>query len=667
MMRVARVFAALGVALFTGGCAGDREASLVPDYTVHSPDGVNHQSPRYSPDGSLVAWWAPMREGTAGNEVWVANADDLSGARALGVTSAFCCLPVVWSPDGTQIAAISNQFGGAGSVVIVPVAGGDARLLTQGAGFQVPTSWHPRGDRIAFYASAEGGTLLASVVSVSTGTITPLIPGEMRPHLGFFSPDGSKIAYNVIVGPSATLWVADSVGGNPRQLTTEGFEWLVYSAVMFDAWSPDGKELLYESRRTGTGDIWVTRVDSAHARQLTRDVRNDGAAAWSPDGNWVAFRSDRGRQTDIWVVSRSGDRELRVTDSYEDESAPVWRPGTSTIAFVHESTRSSVFAMDVGDGTERRLTDDSVRVNYFTVSSDGSQVAYVIHRGATTHDLAVGPSAGGALRTIVAGGGDVVSPAWSPDDSKLVFLSERRGSQDPWVVDVAPGGGAPRQAVAWPGFESGAWWSRDGASLFVVSDRDSRLGDVWRVPLGAGDTLRVTTDGSIGGTARSYTGTDDFFAGTITGRDGALGVAHVNASGVLRQVWTRGSALTFTASPSGDSLALTSPAATGAGRETHILSASGTGARRILDGGEFVSNWSHDGNWILYTLQSGTGRDLGMVNRVTGEKRRLTTTPEDEAGPEWLPDNKTVVFRRQTIVNRISSVDMGGAIGGGGR
>jgi Tol biopolymer transport system component len=134
----------------------------------------------------------------------------------------------------------------------------------------------------------------------------------------------------VIDGIHITIWVADSTGHHPRQLTTDGFE--NFAEGGGTAWSPDGKELLYESRRTGTSDIWVVPADSGAPRQLTRDIRNDWAPRWSPDGRWVAFLSDRGKQTDVWVVPAAGGQELRVTDDANVEDLMQWLSGGRAVS-----------------------------------------------------------------------------------------------------------------------------------------------------------------------------------------------------------------------------------------------------------------------------------------------------------------------------------------------
>ncbi|MDA1080792.1 MAG: DPP IV N-terminal domain-containing protein [Gemmatimonadetes bacterium] len=389
-----RLLACVGAVVILGGCgSGD---SGLPSTTALSPDGARHSMQSFSPDGKRVAYWTPVAEGS---QLWVANAD-MSAPVKLSASGPFVG-PAIWSPDGSRLVAVSGQFGLA-DVVVVPATGGEAQRVTMDPGIEFPMAWYPDGDRIAYTATAAGGTFSSFVVSVQSGVSKPLVPGEKRPNSGYPSPDGSHVGYITGEGSTTTIWVADSAGGNPRQLTTEGFE-TFFSGT---PWSPDGKEILYESRRTGTADLWVVPIAGGAARQLTRDVRNDRFGVWSPDGKWVAFRSDRGRQTDVWVVPAAGGEERRITDNTDEEQGPLsWRPGTNELTFSTITQAAGVWALDLASSAERKLTPDSVRTSWFSVSPDGEQVNYVIERGGGVQDIAVMPLAGGPSRTLVSGGG----------------------------------------------------------------------------------------------------------------------------------------------------------------------------------------------------------------------------------------------------------------------
>ncbi len=644
MKGVARVAVLFVIVL--GACTGNDTA--LPKQTALSPDGAQQSTPSYSPDGKKITWWSPATDSSGMYQLWVGNAD-LSSPAKLPV-KAFNPSVAIWSPDGTRIATASSEFGPA-HIVVVPVAGGAATRTTQGEGFENPSMWYPGGDRLSYYATTAGGSIGSLVVSVKTGVVTPLVPSETRPLLGSPSPDGSHVGYFVINGGKVTVWVADSAGGNPRQLTTEGFE----SLVQFHEWSPDGKELLYESQRTGTTDLWVAPIDGGKPRQLTRDVRNDFAGVWSNDGKWVAFISDRGRQTDLWLVPAAGGTEKRITDNVIEEKGPLmWRPGTNELTFVTQLEKSALWAVDLADGKERRLTPDSVRISAFNTSPDGKQIVYVIEHGGGVQDLAVMPLAGGAPHALVAGGGTVVRPLWSPDGTKIVFTSDRGGTNDVWVVDA--GGGAPHQLDNWPSDERSPVWNEDGSAVYFISDRDSKLGDVWKVPASGGEPVRITKIGTVN-SLTSRAGVKDIFLTTYGTRAGQFEIARVRPDGRLEKVWDKTNAGVSSISPSGDSIATGIEQPNGKMASMILPTAGGTG-RLILNPTDRAGNWSNDGNWLLYRMFIGGAGEIAILHIADGTTRRLTTTPENEPGAEITSDSKTVIFRRSQTVKRINSVDL---------
>jgi len=626
----------------------------MPDVTPLSPEGVRALGPSYSPDGKRIAYWTPSSPGW---QLWVANADMTSPQKlpvSGGTTSA------LWSPDGTRLAATSLQFG-APRAVVVSVAGGAAKRVTAQSGINVETGWFADGERLAYAASTGegGGGFTSFAASLSTGTTKPLVRGEKRPYSGTPSPDGSHIAFNVLEGSTATVWVADSAGTNPRQLTREGFE---SQALIRMSWSPNGRGILYESRRTGTTDLWVVPVDSGSPRQLTRDVRNDYSGVWSPDSKWVAFLSDRGRQTDIWLVPAAGGKEQRVTDTPEAESNLAWRPGTNELTFVITSQKAGIWAMDLATGAERRLTPDSIQTAGFYGSPDGKEIDYIIERGGGVQDLAVMPVAGGASRILVSGGGTVDVPQWSPDGKQIVYLSDRGGSQDVWIVDRA--GGAPRRLTNWPSSESSVVWSGDGTKVYFQSDHDTKLGDAWAVSPGGGAPTRVTRNGSLSGNLIARAGVADFFAGTINPTGGQFTISRVAPDGRMTILLKRTNALADAISPTGDSIVARVEQPDGTLRAT-ILPVSGSEGRMILGPNDQVTAWSNDGKSMVYTtLANGVG-DIGIVNVIDGTTRRLTTTPESEGGAELTPDGKTMLMNRTTTIQRLFTANLSKLVAGG--
>lgn len=625
--------------------SSDSRKPALPSVTMLSPDSANHSFARFSPDGTRIFWWEPAAQG---NVLWTADAKLSNPARvpvmALQTTS------LIWSPDGSQLAVPSSSSGYV-QVGVIPAGGGPPRALTD-VMFAIPVSWHPDGDRVIYGAYAGdkgGGTLRSFVTSLSRGGHVPLIPSESRPAFGRWTPDGSRIVYMAIDGSRSTIWIADSTGQNPRQLTTDGFETLGAPGGLF---SPDGKEVVYESRRTGTSDVWILPIAGGPARQLTRDIRNDTSPMWSPDGQWIAFISERGKQTDIWVVPAAGGQEIRVTDDAIVEELMQWRD-KSTLAFLTGEGQSGIWAVTLADSSERRLTPDSLRITEPNPSPDGKQMVVRIERGGGNNDLAVMPVSGGAMRLLVQGG-DNSRTTWSPDGTTLAFMSDRGGTFDIWVVSIA--GGEPRQLTNWPGLERSPAWSGDGTTLYFVADKDARLGDVWRVPPAGGEPVRVTNAGAMNGLVTHY-GRPEVFASLVNGT-GNLVTVQLRPDGTIMPIAHGERAIPIDLIADTDSLVI-GTIGTGGRLGYRIIPLKGSGdGVGLLQSGENLS-WVFDElGVVLYKFTNGSTSDIGLLYRKTGTTRRVTNNSVDE-GSAWINhDGKTVNFLRSRPVRRIAIADL---------
>jgi dipeptidyl aminopeptidase/acylaminoacyl peptidase len=117
------------------------------------------------------------------------------------------------------------------------------------------------------------------------------------------------------------------------------------------------------------------------------------------------------------------------------------------------------------------------RVSDPQVSPDGRMVAYVLTTGSLEKNsrqsrIWLVPVAGGAPSPLAHGEGSDSSPRWSPDGTRLAFLSTRGGSAQVWAADARPGqqAAAPRRITSFPTDVSSFAWTPDGRSLVLASD-----------------------------------------------------------------------------------------------------------------------------------------------------------------------------------------------------
>jgi Tol biopolymer transport system component len=638
--------------LVVGGCAdSDRPgASGVPAFEELSPPTARHQWPTPSPDGTRLAFWALDSASNVGGWRMMLATADLREVTATEVTTTLTQFPPLWSPDGERIAVTSNR-GGNIDVYVYEVGTGALTQLTDAPGLKGAVSWRADGRELAI-VQASGTAIAGRIIDLVTKASRAGTSDTSPIAITFPSADWSQRAVYRCNGGRCTLAVEDSAG-NSRVLTTEGFE----EPPAFLPWSPDGRELLFLSRRSGAPDLWVAPVDGSPARQLTSDVRTDEMGVWSPDGRWVAFRSDRGRQSDLWIVPASGGEARRVTDDADlEQNPPIWSPDGKTLYYQVESSSDRVIVVDGATGRERDLLDAPQRVSSIRLSPDGQAVAYVRIDAGGDAELRVVPVAGGDSRLLTTGR-YIRNLRWSPDAASIAFDAQTRGSADIFVADVATG--TTRVVVDWPdSWENSAVWVDGGRGLMFVSERESRLADLWVLTLADSSVRRLTRDQSVGLLFEQLTDGDVLALSLSPAVQDAL--LRVSPDGTVRPIWDRSTFVDAAWTPDGRWLAVLADSAPGQ-RAVYLRGPQDREFRRIL-GGEFVPGmFNADGSRLVLNRLEGAATTTWDYDVATGTLRQVTKTTDREFSARPTPDGGVVVGRSATT-SRIRRVDVRGVI-----
>ena len=189
------------------------------------------------------------------------------------------------SPDQQMVAFVRWLTSGTSDLYAVPLAGGTPHRLTSDNKTVGAFMWTAAGQYISFNSTRSGPERTWRVPAAGGA-----IEAETNyPSIGALSRDGTRLAYpGSSTFDASSLWRAEisregGVAKDPRQLLPDSS--YDYSPQP----SPDGRQIVFESERSGSDQIWKCNADGSNPFQLTSLGGNSGSPRWSPDGKWIAF------------------------------------------------------------------------------------------------------------------------------------------------------------------------------------------------------------------------------------------------------------------------------------------------------------------------------------------------------------------------------------------
>jgi len=322
--------------------------------------------------------------------------------------------------------------------------------------------------------------------------------------------------------------------------------------------APDGKSVAFvvhqidvKEDKPGASHIWTVGIDGRDERQITSSNDSESSPRFSPNGRHLAFTSERpgkAKGEQVWLLDRTGGEAFQLTEikgrlqGYEwapdserlalvvrdpDPDAPEEGAGTPATprkapkpividrykfkqdvqGYLLSGRHSFIYLFDIASKKLERLTSGTADESSPSWSPDGTRIAFMSNRNRdpdrepSSQLFVVDAKAGStekALTPMTSRGGRG-KPEWSPDGKRIAFLEgddKKYGAygMEHLTIVAADGSSAPQRVVASEALDRGVSqprWGEDGKNIYaIVTDDMSAYGA--RIPVGSGSAVPIT-------------------------------------------------------------------------------------------------------------------------------------------------------------------------------
>ena len=368
-------------------------------------------TPVWSPDAKWIAFTAePQRKDRPDAKALRIAPDAISKPLDPKRFDGYVITHRRYKRDGTPTFIPNPAHNLKRQLYVVPVAGGEARQVTNLAYNVSAFQWSPSGSYFIYAVNPaedqdESYDPMGSIWTIPVSGGEPrravtLPGGQSAPAI---SPDGAKLAFL-----QTEKWNAETVlmvvdidangvaRGTPRSLTTE------WGRTADDpSWTPDGRNIRWTATVNASTHVFEVPAAGGRVRQVTTGDRVIGGVSVSKDGRYLAYTStDPTRPADVFIADANGQGEKRISrfnDTFlagiklQPAQRVTWKVknGTEIEGWLikpvdHQPGRTYPMILNIHGGPHGAYSK-SFSAGFHTLSAAGFYVFYLNPRGSTSY------------------------------------------------------------------------------------------------------------------------------------------------------------------------------------------------------------------------------------------------------------------------------------------
>ena len=507
---------------------------------------------------------------------------------------------------------------------------------------------------------------LLGIILVATTSASALADSQIRMIDSYsLSPDGSQLVFSWL----GDIWVVSSDGGTAQRLTSDD------ANDTNPHFSPDGKQIGFNSSRDGGSQVYVMPVGGGIPTRLTFHSDGSSLVQWSKGGDAMIIRAQRdhywrngSRYFEIEVKERPfenlvfnayGSEAHLSSDNnrmlYTREGVRWWRKG------YHGSQAGQIWLYDREKDEHKQVCDHESGCRSPLWAAEKNEFYYVSQKSGSFNLWKMNLQSSDDQQLTSFDDDSVVLPCVSSDGKTIVFrhlfdmYKFQPGKDDkPKKIEIKYSGDQIRDPIVREVLSSASnvSFSQDGLEIAFISG-----GDLWVMDTELKEPKQIThTSEHEREPLFSPDGKQILFISDEEGQSDIWSASRKDE----KKYWWQNDSFNVTRltedsdlenntifSPTGELVAFSK----GRG-DLWVMKPDGSDSRRLFESWNQADYaWSPDGKWLVYSWSDNDFNSDIYILPIDGSRKpfNLSMHPDNDRGPVWSPDGKKVAFTGRQV------------------